>query len=83
MVRISRLVQPLLVGGICIYFLRYIRFLSRKGVFQLKLRNVFVGIISLTLLAACGQSDPEPQAQPAAEEAAEDDFPDLIIPENE
>ncbi len=49
----------------------------------MKLRNVFVGIISVTLLAACGQSDPEPQAQPATEEAAEDDFPDLIIPENE
>ena len=37
----------------------------------------------MTLLAACGQGEPQPQAEPAAEEAPEEDIPDLIIPENE
>jgi len=64
-------------------FLNSQPFLSLRGVFELKLREAFVGIISLTLLAACGQTEPSPQGEPAAEETAEDDFPDLILPDNE
>ncbi len=47
------------------------------------LRDVLIGIVSLTMLAACGQDGPQSQAEAAAEEAPEEDFPDIIIPEHE
>jgi hypothetical protein len=50
----------------------------------LKLRNAFLGIISLTLVAACGQSEPaQPADEPAADQTTDGDFPDLILPDNE
>jgi hypothetical protein len=64
-------------------FLHSKSYLSFRGVIELKLREAFVGILSLSLLAACGQAEPGLQGEPAAEEAAEDDFPDLILPDNE
>ena len=39
--------------------------------------------MSVTLLTACGQGEPQEPEQPAAEETAEDNFPDLILPDNE
>lgn len=53
------------------------------GVSKLNLRNIAIGIFSVTLLAACGQAEPDAPAMPAADEALEDDFPDLILDENE
>jgi hypothetical protein len=39
--------------------------------------------MSVSLLTACGQGEPQQPEQPAAEEVLEDDFPDLILPDHE
>jgi hypothetical protein len=58
-------------------------FLTSEEYYELTLHHILVGIVSVTLLAACGQGEPQPQAEPTADEAPEEDFPDLILPENE
>ena len=55
-----------------------------EGVRKLKLRNLFLGFTVLTLLAACSGEEPQPaQPQPATDQNNDEDFPDLILPENE
>lgn len=47
------------------------------------MHHILAGIVSLTLLAACGQGEPQTQAEPAEEEILDLEIPDIVIPENE